>query len=980
MSRSTIVDIYRWLSCLTAAFMLSACDITSSELKKAEELVQNAPVEIISRHSVEERPFVYLIGESHVSVANQIELADLLRSLDLNAGIRTILVEGSNGAFPLESIREEIDLGTRDKANTYWREQLEWGRIAGYEFVALTTPGIAVHGVEDMINKTLYELKSNLHESSIMRLDIKSLRLGQKRLENGLKAIQGNADYSGKHFSEIVDLHKATSAYALSVDDYEQASRAYSNKMRRIYDRQVEFFSLYRKAIHIYDRYGPNLEEMEELRVELNSRSKRHSALVDDYRRKVDQYNRAITEQKESNSLLNLPNSFDEQQKRAIIKLLNKGKYEYPPSFLQPEVPSLTDLERLEAELEREEALLKSKKATYDTFKANEYPTIKVLNKFERELSKEEKAALESSVAALEEAEAGLQDSYSRAANRLQGVADPLGIDISSVQRFWLDRDQWISKQNLKSAPDELHDRDAAMAENTEIYLAEHNLESAALIVGYAHLPGMAKQLKERNLGFIGLRLKSTDAEIQSWEHQAWATRRAIHKRGIYTEKRLKEISPLLNPYWRVSENERIVLYGKLRGVDFNLKPPISGLIGNGLLYENVLGLDRVIVTSKIPFDRNAHAGDYILDRGVLPLGSGEYYQIIDRKRAIEDVQSLSNSSTAFAYAYQTMSSGASRYEIITPEGETNVATFREDPPRTLGDAVPERVVLFREPDEVEHDGVILSPLLDRMRKSEPKLATGGAGGIKPPVDSNNTVDGEGLSPEGPGKRQGSSGASSGGSGAPLGGSGGRYYWAHPWLAAGLVKGQRSPRLYQTINPKRAKRNLALLDRQRGRNLGEIEFIDEQGLGSLPFTPRDGSHARTVVFHAKNTKEFRRQLAESAAKGMLRNKQIALITCGDAFVETATLREELLDAGAIMVWLPERQLGVEQGRALFEHVKQVTNDLGPKGTTQSIDELMMRSLQDWQIKHPDDAAIRIFEQSGPWVFLQEPSDGMKRVL
>ncbi|NIR27765.1 MAG: hypothetical protein GWN84_00170 [Gammaproteobacteria bacterium] len=991
MNRRSLIRSSWRLAVLLAAVIVAACDQSSAanKLATAEALVAKAPVEVVSRHAAADRPFVYLIGENHASVANQLELVELLKALRRESGVETILVEGSNGPFPLKKIRAEVDAGRDDDAlRVYWREQLEWGRIAGYEFVALTTPGVVVHGVEDMLAKRLYETSLTTYDSPTVKLEIESYRLGALRLREGLSALEQRSTAGDTATTpDTSQLREAIVAYEQSLSEYTQAWQAYSQAMRPMRYRAREFARLRRAAEPVFARYGEDLTEMKRLEDALNASAKRFNRLSAEYKRKLKQYNRSILGGRSFGDTGSLEDGLDDEHIKEYMEPLTRSRRR----LLGAEVPTSAGLERTQQKLDQEYERYQRLKARYDAFVANDYPKIKALDDFlRRKPSSTEVKAIEAAVESRTESIARLEDAYFTAANRLHALARPLGVDVNATQRFWAERREWLEQRQRETAEQELRERDAAMAENTRRYLQAHAAPLAALIVGYAHLPGMATQLRERGVGFIALRLHSSDADIEPWERRAWEARRvgARGERLFTTDPSIKELSPLLDPRWRAEEKARFGLFEHLYGVDADTVPSLRGLVGDGRVYEGVLSEGRVITTSRKPFDRNADLGDHVLERGPLPGRPGEYYQIIDRQRAQQSVRELSDSRTAYAYAYRTAETGTPSYQIVTPTGKTSVRQFLESPPRTADSSVPERVVLFREPDEVQRGGVVVSPLLDRMRASgtggpphdggsptvssaapepEPRRLPDGsddgrAGDKAPRAQAPPGAGGRGTPPLGP----------PGAGGAPPSGSAGGSHWSHPWLVAMLGVRPRPPRVYQTVNPRRADRNLAVLDRQRGRDLGEVAFVDEQGLASVPFTPRDGEHARIAVFHARNTEGFRRQVTEAAALGKLRNKQVALITCGDAFVETTALREALLDGGALMVWVPERQLQVQQGRALYDYVQGVVRELGPEAGTKTIDELMMHAFQRWQREHPGDPAIRIFEQSGTWVRLDRP--------
>jgi len=130
-----------------------------------------------------------LIGENHASVKGQIQLAELLgRLYDRNA-IDAILIEGSHGPIDTASPTD----GTEDsqQTNQHWKDELAWGRLAAYEYVALTRPRTIVFGIEDLgaqarfaaasagkdfIASTQWQLEGSQRAASLF--DEAALRLG----------------------------------------------------------------------------------------------------------------------------------------------------------------------------------------------------------------------------------------------------------------------------------------------------------------------------------------------------------------------------------------------------------------------------------------------------------------------------------------------------------------------------------------------------------------------------------------------------------------------------------------------------------------------------------------------------------------------------------------------------------------------------------------------------------------------------------
>jgi hypothetical protein len=112
-----------------------------------------------------------------------------------------------------------------------------------------------------------------------------------------------------------------------------------------------------------------------------------------------------------------------------------------------------------------------------------------------------------------------------------------------------------------------------------------------------------------------------------------------------------------------------------------------------------------------------------------------------------------------------------------------------------------------------------------------------------------------------------------------------------PSPPAGTVPGDEGrPPIYFTVNAERAKKNFETIDRLDPAAIRKC-FVENNDFSSVAFTPRRGDFSQMVVFVAKNVQEFQTKIAEAAKEKKLLNKQVALITCGDAFTTTAELRE-----------------------------------------------------------------------------------------
>jgi hypothetical protein len=171
-------------------------------------------------------------------------------------------------------------------------------------------------------------------------------------------------------------------------------------------------------------------------------------------------------------------------------------------------------------------------------------------------------------------------------------------------------------------------------------------------------------------------------------------------------------------------------------------------------------------------------------------------------------------------------------------------------------------------------------------------------------------------------------------------------------------------------NPKRAMAHLNLLAEQQKSPPGDLLIIDEAELDrmdkELRFTTKDGEHAHAIVFLAKNTQAFRDKVHRLAKAGLLKHKQIGLLTCGDAFERTATLCEDLLRAQCAIVWFPGEMIRAEDAlqvrQQLVEYIQRLRKQ-DPTRPLPRIDLLMDGMFKDWREKEPKKSLYRIMESS-----------------
>lgn len=525
------------------------------------------------------------------------------------------------------------------------------------------------------------------------------------------------------------------------------------------------------------------------------------------------------------------------------------------------------------------------------------------------------------------------QASFFALANALRDVGEPHGLRFEKIEGFFRDEAERAEAEE-KSHILDMSERDAAMVRNTANFFAGgKDRRAVALIVGSLHLEGMTKRLREAGFDVLAGKMTAADGELEPWEEEEWNKREEIYAAFFSDAKRNPE-TRFLNPDWVGEQAQTIQSLRALGTPGSKFVSSDDGLAGGGKIYEAEGGTRAVLVTGQTR-NPQARPGNHVIRGGPVPGQPGQRYELYDRKAARADVKRLSGQGTVFSYYHKVNQEGRRGYVIHTPDGEMTLEQFENAPPRAGGR--PKRVVMFGEPDEIMRGSVAVSPLWERLRGG----AGGGNGGPpKPPRWSAPWDDGPSGPPRG-----------------PRGGG-----------PAGPRRG--GPAVLLTLNPTRAKRNVEILDKQRAR--GPIAFVDHAGLDQLHFTSPDGEHAQVVVIVAKNTDEFRQSVRRAAEARKLEGKQIALVTCGDAFADTAMLKEMLLDNGAVMVWVPDRQVTPEAGQRLVSWMQRTTGEGQPNDVRGDISEVVYDALGAWQREAPSDPDLAAFRLSRPWVILAPP--------
>ena len=490
---------------------------------------------------------------------------------------------------------------------------------------------------------------------------------------------------------------------------------------------------------------------------------------------------------------------------------------------------------------------------------------------------------------------------------------------------FFADDEKRREDEQVSNGPVELVERDVAMAQGVSGYISANNPKTVLLIVGYAHLPGIKRELSKQKINYIAGKLTGATEPIEPWETVAWSYRRNPAGYWLAMDQ-LKEVSEFLNDAWQ-QQQVKLVRFFRNTLPTGKEDLAVDGLANDGKIYRHInsaeTGADAHVLSIHVqstPFDPNAEYGDHVIDRGPAPQTADGYYQVIDQKIASDEVKSLSggNVNVVFNFKAKKNFERQPRNRFVTREGEKSYGDFLAYLERSQSTDA-KWTLLFGEPDDVNEGGYVSSPL-----KRQLVAENGGGGHNRPPVKTST------ASPD---------------------------------------EVPRS-RVVHTINAARGKQNLVALDAQKTEFISAPLFLEEADLPHLSeklrFTPSRGDHSQMLVLIAHNSAEFRAQVRKMGRAELLQGKQVVLVTCGDAAAETSALREELLREGTLMVWCVDRQITPSAAAKLVQHVRAVATEV-PSTERATIYDLMDRALKRWRAVSPDDSDLSGFNGAAAYV-------------
>jgi hypothetical protein len=806
---------------------------------------------------------VVLVGENHASVRGQVHLAALLEQLLDAKLIDAILVEGSEGPIDVHDFDSQmVKLLPRDELNRHWRGQLDWGQIAGWEYVALTRPQTPAQGVEDMAAKTRFFITDLTGSNEDVQRQIESWKRGAVSLENATAALEQAGIAQPK-------ARPALDAYRKQLGEYASTAQSFARQRQPVVALQLELLKV-----------GEQLEELFKSTGLAELRGKKDAE--DLFQKRVEQ--------------------------------------------LAVEQP---------AQIARLSELLKR----YEKLKDDLGGPDEEIGRIAKSLAHHGEVA---------------EDSYFTLANQLRAAAEARwGRDagawppdvakaLGSVDSFFHDEAERQREESRTRSRQHLADRDRAMARNTERFLSENPHRRVVLIVGSAHLEGMAAELGTLGLPFVRGRLLPEESE--PWEEEAWERRRQVAEE-VFEDQDYKEVSRLLDPAWL---RDQLARARKLSNSPEE-KPKAAP------------GKDTSVVRNSLLADQRTPRGPQVVDYGPVPGSPGEIYEIWDRLKSRGYVKSLSDGLAQFVYGFQQKNKqGKLQYILVTSQGDRTLNEFRETPPGEKGKR-PRYVVNFYEPDYELENTIPYSPFWRLLAGS------GGGGGKIPndprkasaPEDSEN---GKGNDHSGNDNGQNETGNDDGGNKKPP-------FWTAYW-----PHDRERPRMVRTNNPELARGRIDRIGEQKALEPSEVEIFDDPvRLRDARFAERNGTNAGMVVLLAKNNAELRAAVSEAAVRHKLVNKQVVLITCGDVFPETASLRELLLGSGALMVWTPDRQITPSAGEKLKARIETALKESETGEKFRDIDELTNQAIWDLLRAEPGDPDLPVLLESGSWVELSDPA-------
>ncbi len=586
-------------------------------------------------------PLVVVFGENHASVKTQVELSGLLRALIEANAIGAVFVEGSEGEMDVARIAAQFARAANGRD------------LSGYWKDQLESGQISgfeaaclQHPSTPVVGVEDMVAKHRFQVQRLSSFDQENVDTEEASLRRGLEGLREalkeiKASAKGTDASEA---EKLVAQFEAAIGSLNQAGLALVAAAKPHTDLQLRALQVFSDRLALVKTI-PDFDQAAEWSAQL-------SEMVEDF------------------------SKFDEAKARELSKKLD--------IFSEKNAAKIARMGELGEELDRIEAQLE---------KASE----------ESSTESEQKAF----VAADEAAE----DLFFQAANQVtalvprEGQSAALREKLEFLNDFFLLEAERREKEQERNYVAELRERDQKMAENTAARLQEHKFRCVALVVGSAHLPGIAEQLQAQRLSFVAGPLQGND-DYDAWEAKAWEKRRLGPGTSIFADSPgIKEESVFTAPKWVAEQEKRI-----MRFFDSERTSP-------------KLGKGRVLHEGENVPDVKQPYGDHV-----------EMHQqgkiVVNEEKAKELTRTESGDDLEVAYGYKK----DGEYRVHSPSGDRSLEEAAERLRNPDGpDSTP--VLFFKEPDIIERGGVQRSRFMEGFR--------GGDDG-KPPKPPNSAAPGAG--------------------------------------------------------------------------------------------------------------------------------------------------------------------------------------------------------------------------------------------
>jgi hypothetical protein len=204
-----------------------------------------------------------------------------------------------------------------------------------------------------------------------------------------------------------------------------------------------------------------------------------------------------------------------------------------------------------------------------------------------------------------------VRDQYFITANKVHEIGESVGVRFRELETFFQDEAIKVEKELLLKGKAKLLERDQAMVENTAQFMKDTGKTSVVLLVGSAHIEGIADQLKAREISFIGGKLTACDDKIEPWEEDSLSDRWHPQHPVFLPDENSRELLPTTrfqDRNWIDEQSAKLQLFNRLHLEDS--EKSVGGLAGNSKIFN----MSEMLDVEKESFkDRAILIGSFLL-------------------------------------------------------------------------------------------------------------------------------------------------------------------------------------------------------------------------------------------------------------------------------------------------------------------------------------------------------------------------------